>query len=138
MLSTVGLEQKFQGEAVNTTCFLINRSPTTALDNRIPEEIWKGKSFEYSFLRIFGCYAYVHKLDKKSTKCIFLGYVEGTKGYRLWDTVVHKIIVSRDVYFNENSMQRGKEQQGMEVIPVEVEKCDDHLDVLDEEQLDAE
>lgn len=31
-------------------------------------------------------------------------------------------------------MQRGKEQQGMEVIPVEVGKRDDHLDVLDEEQ----
>lgn len=35
-------------------------------------------------------------------------------------------------------MQRGKKQQGMEVIPVEVEKCDDHLDVFDEEQPDED
>jgi hypothetical protein len=25
------------------------------------------------------------KLDKKEVKCIFIGYKEGMKGYKLWD-----------------------------------------------------
>ena len=39
-------------------------------------------------------------------KCIFLGYPQGTKGYRLWvrDTNGYKVIVSRDVVFDEHSM----------------------------------
>ena len=44
------------------------------------------------------------KLDDKSMKCIFLGYVDGEFGYRLWDPVKHKVIRSRDVIFNELQM----------------------------------
>jgi hypothetical protein len=69
------------GEAVKTTCYLINRSPTTTLDGGIPKEVWTGKRVNYSHLKVFGCEAFVHipkenrtKLDDKSMKCIFLGY----------------------------------------------------------------
>jgi hypothetical protein len=41
-------------------------------------------------LQVFGCDAFVHvpeekrsKLDKKAIKCIFIGYKEGMKGYKL-------------------------------------------------------
>jgi transposase InsO family protein len=83
MLSNSGLEKNFWAEAVRTTCYLINRSPTTALDGGIPEEVWTGKNLNYSHLKIFGCEAFVHipkenrtKLDDKSMKCIFLGYAD--------------------------------------------------------------
>ena len=33
----------------------INRSPSTTVDLQIPEKIWRGKSADYSTLRIFGC-----------------------------------------------------------------------------------
>ena len=45
------------------------------------------------------------KLDPKSRKCIFLGYADGVKGYRLWDPTARKVIVSRDVIFAENELQ---------------------------------
>jgi len=90
MLSNSGLEKNFWAEAVRTTCYLINRSPTTALDCGIPEEVWTGKNLNYSHLKIFGCEAFVHipkenrtKLDDKSMKCIFLGYADENLGYRL-------------------------------------------------------
>ena len=107
MLFNSGLEKNFWAEAVRTACYLINRSPTTALDGGILEEVWTGKNLNYSHLKIFRCEAFVHipkenrtKLDDKSMKCIFLGYVDEDFGYRLWDLVKHKIIRSEDVIFN--------------------------------------
>ena len=111
MLSNSSLEKNFWAEAVRTACYLINRSPTIALDGGIPEEVWTGKNLNYSHLKIFGCEAFIHipkenrtKLDDKSMKCIFLGYADEDFGYRLWDPVKHKIIRSRDVIFNESEM----------------------------------
>jgi len=111
MLSNSGLEKNFWVEAVWTTCYLINRSPTTTLDGGIHEEVWTGKNLNYSHLKIFGCEAFVHipkenrtKLDDKSMKCIFLGYADEDFGYFLWGPVKYKIIRSRDVIFNESEM----------------------------------
>ena len=56
---------------------------------------------------MFGCEAYAHKsegkLDPRAIKCVFVGYQDGTKGYRLWDITSGgvKIIISRDVKYNE-------------------------------------
>ncbi|GJY03410.1 retrovirus-related pol polyprotein from transposon TNT 1-94 [Tanacetum coccineum] len=67
------------------------------------------KARDYSDLHIFGSPVYVMyntqettKLDPKSRKCLFLGYADGVKGYRLWDSTAHKVVVSRDVVFIGN------------------------------------
>ena len=108
ILSNFGLEKHFWEEAVNTACFLINWSPTIALDNGIPKEVWTGKRVNYSHLKIFGCETFVHipkenrtKLDGKSMNCIFLGYVDGDLGYRVCDRVKNKVIRSNDFLFND-------------------------------------
>jgi hypothetical protein len=41
------------------------------------------------------------KLDKKTVKCIFIGYKEGTKGYKFGDPASRKTVYSRDVVFKE-------------------------------------
>jgi len=38
-------------------------------------------------------------MDNKGHICIFVGYSEETKGYKLYDPVVRKVIISRDVQF---------------------------------------
>ena len=57
---------------------------------------------------MFGCPAYAHvtagKLDPKSIKCVFLGYGDSVKDYRLWCLDFQKLIYSRDVKFNEDEM----------------------------------
>jgi len=60
------------------------------LEDKTPQEVWTGKKPSLSHLRVFGCDAYVHvpkekitKLDIKSEKCIFIGYKDGLKGYKL-------------------------------------------------------
>jgi hypothetical protein len=74
------LPKGFWGEVVNYACFVINRSPATRIDFKVPDEVWSGKSIDYSIFRIFGCLTYVHvqsgersKLDLMSIKCICLG-----------------------------------------------------------------
>ncbi len=58
MLSNVGLQKELWTEAVATTCYVINRSPSTTIDCKIPQEVWKGHPCDYSKLRVFGCDAY--------------------------------------------------------------------------------
>ena len=108
MLNGVELGQEFWVEAVDTACYLVNRSPSSALEDKTPQEVWTGKKPFLSHLRVFGCDAYVHvlkekqtKLDSKSEKCIFIGYKDGLEGYKLWNPVTRKVVYSRDVVFRE-------------------------------------
>jgi hypothetical protein len=48
------------------------------------------------------------KLDAKGTKCLFLGYCEGTKAYRLMCVQSKNIIKCRDVEFMEDNTSVGK------------------------------
>jgi hypothetical protein len=41
-------------------------------------------------------------LHPKSEKCIFVGYSEDAKGYRLLQSHCNEIIIRRDVKFDEN------------------------------------
>ena len=75
-----GLPLQFWADGVNTAIYLINRGPSSALDGGIPQEAWIVKQVKYSFLRTFGCEAFVHidkddetKLEAKSKKCTFIG-----------------------------------------------------------------
>ena len=69
-------------------------------------------------MRIFECLAYVNilsedrlKLDPKSKKCIFLGFKKGVKGYKLWDPVVQKVVINRDVVIDEKSMTKAFKEE---------------------------
>ena len=98
---------------------MINRSPSSAIEFKTPEERWSGKPPDLSNLRVFGCVAYAHqsigKLEPRAIKCVFLGYPEGVKGYRLWlrDKGGFKTIISRDVIFNENNFPFKRNEKGM-------------------------
>jgi hypothetical protein len=92
MLSGVGLAQELWVDVVDTTKYLVNMSPSSMLVDSTPHEVWFGKKALLSHLKVFGYDAFVHvpkeksrKLNKKVGKCIFIGYKEGMKGYKLWD-----------------------------------------------------
>ncbi|GJW65019.1 retrovirus-related pol polyprotein from transposon TNT 1-94 [Tanacetum coccineum] len=112
LLIQSGLPDSFWAEATVTAAYLINRSPSTALEKKTPIDLWSGHLANYEMLRIFGCVAYSHvnrgKLKPRAIKYIFLGYHDGVKGYRLLrlDDVKPKIIISRDVVFNESLMYK--------------------------------
>ena len=108
LLSLSGLSKKFWGEAITTAAYLVNRSPSVPLKGKCPESVFRGKPVDLSHLRVFGCSAFMHsktdKLDPRSRKCVFLGYPEGVKGYKVWlrDEPGFKVTISRDVIFNES------------------------------------
>jgi hypothetical protein len=99
MLSGARIGQELWAEAVGIACYLVNRSPSSALGDKTPQEVWTGKEPSLTHLKVFGCDAYVHvpkenrsKLDKKAEKCIFIGYKDGLKGYKLWNPETKKVV----------------------------------------------
>ncbi|KAG8473091.1 hypothetical protein CXB51_035032 [Gossypium anomalum] len=96
MLSNANLPKSFWAEATSTACFLINRSPSVAIEKKTPQEVWSGNPANYSDLKIFGCPTYAHvdngQLEPRSIKCVFLGYKAGVKGYKLWRPEKRKIV----------------------------------------------
>ncbi|KAG8501537.1 hypothetical protein CXB51_004025 [Gossypium anomalum] len=107
MLSNANLPKSFWAEAASTACFLINRSLSVAIEKKTPQEIWSGNPANYSDLKIFGCPAYTHadngKLEPRSIKYVFLGYKAGLKGYKLWYPKNRKVLIRRDVVFDETA-----------------------------------
>jgi transposase InsO family protein len=144
-----GLSKEYWAEAASTAVYLINRSPTKALVDMTPEEAWTGTKPSLSHIRTFGCKAYAHvpkqkrtKLDQKATECIFVGYPEGTKGYKLFNPTTKTFLTSRDVIFDEENLQQSQvddEAQQSQVVefPVPASVDDDvSTDTLDDDTPD--
>ena len=79
MMSLTDLPLSFWGYALETVAFILNREPSKSIE-MTPYELWFGNKPKSSFLKVWGCDAYVKrlqpgKLEPKSEKCIFLGYL---------------------------------------------------------------
>ncbi|GJW81785.1 retrotransposon protein, putative, ty1-copia subclass [Tanacetum coccineum] len=150
LLIQSGLPKTFWAEATCTAAYLINRSPSTAIEKKTPMEMWSGHPSDYGMLRIFGCVAYPHdkqgKLEPRAIKCVLLGYPEGVKGYRLYrlDGESPKIVTSRNVVFNESVMYKdtlkdsGAGDKSVEELQVEVELQRLNNHTPEEDQKDQE
>jgi hypothetical protein len=122
-------------EAVGIACYLVNRSPSSVLGDKTPQEVWTSKEPSLTHLKVFGYDAYVHvpkenrsKLDKKAEKCIFIGYKDGLKGYMLWNTETKKVAYSRDLVFREM-----KDVVKQEFLPSKEEPEKIEFDLKDDE-----
>ena len=76
-----------------------------------PHEAYTSNKPFVAHLRIFGCKEYAHvpkekrqKLDKKTMKCIHLGYSEHKNAYLLLHRSSGRIVESRDVHFDEGEL----------------------------------
>jgi hypothetical protein len=98
-------------EAVRAANYIRNRCPTRALYHITPYEKLTGMKPDLSHLRIFGSTAYCHiprekrtKLDPKAIRTIFVGYDSQSKAYRCYCPLRKKILLSRDVLFDETEI----------------------------------
>ncbi|CAL8151793.1 unnamed protein product [Prunus armeniaca] len=92
ILSEKKIPKTFWSEAVNWTTYVLNRSPTLVIKNQTPEEAWSGNTPSIEHFRVFGCVPHVHISDVKKE----------SKAYRLYDPIAKKVVISRDVVFEED------------------------------------
>ncbi|KAK9059981.1 hypothetical protein SSX86_020685 [Deinandra increscens subsp. villosa] len=109
ILKAMGMPLKYWAEAVRHSVYVLNRLPTKALKDVTPFQALRGNKPSLSHLKVFGCVGHVKdvfpglkKLDDRSHMMVYLGVPEGTKGYRMLDVQKGRIVISRDVKFQEN------------------------------------
>eukprot|EP00253_Pinus_taeda_P016533 PITA_16533 len=110
MLSGVRLEHEFWAEAVDTACYLVNMSPSSALEDKTPQEVWTGQKPSLSHLR----------------------------GYKLWNPVTRKVVYNRDVVFIEVKDVIKHEVQPKEPEKIEFELQEEESDSTAEEESEEE
>ena len=79
-------------------------------------------------------------MDKKSEKCIFIGYSNEIKGYRLYNLGIKKLIIRRAAIFHESSYWNWDESsmnekakntcQGVKFDPLSSKEVSSHDDSL--------
>ncbi|KAK9074991.1 hypothetical protein SSX86_003310 [Deinandra increscens subsp. villosa] len=108
-LKAKNVPETLWGEAVRHTVYILNRIPTKAVKDTTPYESWKKTKPNLQYLKIFGCLAHVKvmsghqkKLEDRSTPMVYLGKEQNSKAYRLLNPKTSKLVISRDVVFQED------------------------------------
>ena len=89
-----------------------------------PYELWFGKRPNLSFLKIWGCDAYVkklqpNKLESKSDKCVFVGYPKETIGYSFYNKTEGKVFVAKTgVFLKKEFLAKGLSGRTIELDEV--------------------
>ncbi|CAH9079345.1 unnamed protein product [Cuscuta epithymum] len=98
----------FWSDCILTAVHIINKLPSSILNNKSPFEMLFNHPPDYTHLKVFGCLAFAStitsnrtKFYSRSHKCIFIGYPLGSKGYKLYDLTTRKTFISRNVKFYE-------------------------------------
>ena len=73
-----------------------------------------GNKLDISYFWVFSCNGYAHipktqsgMMDSKSQRQILVGYNSLLIGYKMYDPITQKVVVSQDVVFDEKSVPRG-------------------------------
>ena len=109
MLSHKQVSKRFWAEALATSVYVRNRVTSRALQVKTtPHHIWMKSTPNVGHLQVFGSKCWytlpkleLRKLDLRAREAMFLGYSQCSKAYKLWDGELNKIVVSRDVKFDE-------------------------------------
>jgi hypothetical protein len=127
MIHSKNLAQHFWGEAVNTTCHIINRVYLRPETSKTPYEIWRGKKPTVEYFRIFGSKCYIlrdrenlGKFDLKSDEDIFLGYSTNSRAYKVYNTRTETVMESINVVIDDEigAPSKGEiPQSSLEALP---------------------
>ena len=141
MMSQSDLSICIWGYPLETAPFLLNRVPSKSV-KKTPYEMWTGKRPSLSFLKIWGCEAYVkcqvlNKLEPKSDKCFFVGYPKETKGYYFYNPIENKVFIARNGVFLEREFI-SKGTSGSKVHLEEVRELQDSIEPQMENREDSQ
>ena len=114
----------FWGHALESACFILNNVPSKSVD-KTPYEIWTGRKPTLSHLRVWGCPAYVKrlqsdKLGPKSDRCLFVGYPKESKGYYFYLPKEQRLFVGlRATFLEKEFLREGTEASKVELTEVQ-------------------
>ena len=103
MMSHSDLSTTFWGYALETAAFTLNRVPSKSVQ-KTPYEIWTAKRPSMSFMKIWGCKAYIKCLRSLNLNLInvfLLAIPKKQKGYYFFDPQENKVFVARTGVFLE-------------------------------------
>ena len=111
LLFQMNVPKHFLADAVSTTCFLINRLPSSILNWATPyHQLFPNNPLFPIDPKVFGCTCFVRdvrpqvsKLNPKVLKCIFVGYSRVQKGYRCYCLTLRCYFVSTNAAFFETT-----------------------------------
>ncbi|KAL3677349.1 hypothetical protein R1sor_027297 [Riccia sorocarpa] len=105
-----GLPLYLWAEVVTAATMLTNMSPTRSNSGITPDEKFFGTRPDVSRLRSYGCLVFAHidknklsKLESRARRCFLVGYDLNSKAYRCFDPLTRKVLVVRNVIFDEIS-----------------------------------
>ena len=110
LLLESSLPATFWEYAIQFATYVHNVTPCASLpQNSTPMIRWNGRLPTYRHHRTFGSIAYVHqgnvpgrfKFHPTARPGVFLGYASRRGGYLIWIPQTQKVIVSRNVFFDE-------------------------------------
>jgi hypothetical protein len=118
-------------EGCATVVYLQNKSPHRILGKMTLEEAFNGRRLNVKHIRIFGCLTFSHvpserrtKLDTIAQQGILVGYLEVSKAYRIYIPPLRRVVVTRDVRFEEDMFfQRSLESRVRVEDDVEASDC---------------
>jgi hypothetical protein len=125
IMSLSDLSISFWGYVLETVAFILNRVSSKSVETT-PYELWHGKKPKLPFLRVWGCEAYVkklqpEKLESKAEKCIFVGYPRETLGYTFYHPAEGKTFVAKTGAFLKKEFL----MRGVSGRKIELDKIDD-------------
>jgi len=134
---TANIPSTLWADLAATAAHVRNRLPHCSNEWRSPYELLYGEKPSMEHLRVVWCDAYVHinkarrkgKLGPWAQKLKLLGYEEDY-AYRLWDPEKKKIVVSRDVVFDESNILKSDYTP-----PTDGEDTDWEVDAIVDESL---
>jgi histone deacetylase 1/2 len=108
MLAHSSVPTSFWHQALHMATYLLNILPHKTLQNQSLTQLLYHRDPTYTHLRVFGCLCYplilsstIHKLQPRSTPCVFLGYTLNHRGCKCFDLSKIKLIISLHVIFDE-------------------------------------
>ena len=111
MMCRTTLPRSFWSYALETAARLVNIAPTKKVD-KMHYEIWHGKQPKVSYLKVWGCDAYVtleslDKLDPRGEKVVFVGYAKRI-GYLFYHPSENRVFTKRrGTFLEEELLARG-------------------------------
>lgn len=98
------LDEEVWAEATTTAVSIQKRTLASALNGKIPFELWTYEKPDISHSKVFASTVMIHipkekrlKCDKKAERGILVGYPDDVKGYRVYNPKTKAITTSQDV-----------------------------------------